>query len=110
MSQPKVVAVKAPGPVGRTLLLEHAAADFLVEITREKPWRRARYEDLLDTLETYLGRPAPLLAYTRATGEAWLRALHESEREDARDLLTEFRAYLRDWGWLDLARPVNQLD
>ncbi|WP_221089799.1 hypothetical protein [Deinococcus aquaedulcis] len=101
---------KAPWIVGRTPLLEHAADDFLNEVTRQKPWRRARYEDLLSALDTFLGGGAPLLAYTRATGEAWLRALHESEQEDARELLTEFRSYLREWGWLDSARPVNQPD
>ncbi|WP_019584735.1 hypothetical protein [Deinococcus apachensis] len=95
---------KAPWIVGRPILLEHAAADFLNEVTRQTPWRRARFEALLESLDEFLGAPAPLLAYTQLTGEAWLHSL------PAADLLTEFRAYLRDWGWLEAARPVNQPD
>lgn len=101
---------RAPWIVGRTPLLEHAAADFLNEVTRQAPWRRARYEALLEGLDESLGSPAPLLAYTRLTGEAWLRSLPAGDQTDAADLLTEFRAYLRDWGWLDAARPVNLPD
>jgi hypothetical protein len=52
----------------------------------------------------------PLLAYTHLTGEAWLRTLPEPERAEAALLLSDFRAYLRDWGWLDSARPVNLPD
>ena len=105
-----VTAPKAPWIVGRTILLEDAATEFLNEITRQRPWRRARFEELLDSLDEYLGSPAPLLAYTRLTGESWLRSLPADDREDAAELLTEFRAYLRDWGWLDSARPVNLPD
>lgn len=103
-------AVKAPWIVGRRVLLSHAADEFLSEVTRQTPWRRARWEELLEALDAFLGEPAPLLAYTRATGVAWLSALHEDEREDAQEMLGEFRAYLRDWGWLDSARPVNVAD
>lgn len=103
-------APKAPWIVGRPALLEHAAADFLNEVTRQTPWRRARYEALLESLDAFLGEPAPLLAYTRLTGEAWRRTLPGDEREFAAELLAEFRAYLRDWGWLDAARPVNVPD
>lgn len=102
--------VKAPWIVGRTPLLEHAVSDFLNEVTRQRPWKRARWEELLEALDEFLGSPAPLLAYTRATGAAWVQALHEIEREDAQELLTEFRVYLREWGWLDSARPVNVAD
>ncbi|UBV41441.1 hypothetical protein LAJ19_07110 [Deinococcus taeanensis] len=102
--------VKAPWIVGRAPLLEHAAADFLAEVTRQSPWRRARFEAQLEALEGFLGAPAPLLAYTRATGDAWLRTLPAQEQANAAGLLREFRAYLREWGWLDFARPVNQPD
>ena len=102
--------VKAPWIVGRPALLEHAAADYLNELARQRPWTRARAEELLERLDTHLGEPAPLLAYTRLTGEAWLRTLPEHDRTEAADLLSDFRAYLRDWGWLDHARPVNQPD
>ncbi|GBF06417.1 hypothetical protein DAERI_090003 [Deinococcus aerius] len=101
---------KAPWIVGRPILLEHAVADFLNEVTRQTPWRRARYEALLESLDEFLGAPAPLLAYTRLTGEAWLRSLPAEDQAPAEELLSEFRAYLRDWGWLDAARPVNQPD
>ena len=103
-------APKAPWIVGRPVLLEHAAADFLNEVTRQTPWRRARYEALLEALDSFLGRPAPLLAYTRLTGEAWCRSLPEAEQAVAAELLSEFRTYLREWGWLDSARPVNLPD
>lgn len=105
-----LVAHRAPWIVGRTVLLEHAAADFLNEVTRQAPWRRARYEALLESLDDHLGRPSPLLGYTRLTGEAWLRSLPGDEQPVAAELLAEFRAYLRDWGWLDTVRPVNQPD
>jgi len=101
---------KAPWIVGRPVLLEHAADDFLNEVTRQTPWRRARYEALLEAFGDFLGSPAPLLAYTRLTGKAWLLTLPLGERAVAAELLTEFRAYLREWGWLDSARPVNQTD
>ncbi len=65
---------------------------------------------LLYQLDTYLGSPAPLLAYTKLTGEAWLRTLPEEQAQAAATLLSDFRAYLRDEGWLDAARPVNQFD
>ena len=105
-----VISSKAPWIVGRPVLLEHAVGDFLNEVTRQTPWRRARYEALLEGLDEYLGSPAPLLAYTRLTGEAWLRSLPAGDQADAAELLTEFRAYLRDWGWLDATRPVNRPD
>jgi len=102
--------VKAPWIVGRPALLAHAAADYLNELARQRPWTRARAEELLESLEGHLGEPAPLLAYPRLTGEAWLRTLPGEERPEAAELLGDFRAYLRDWGWLDQARPVNQPD
>lgn len=105
-----LVRHKAPWIVGRPVLLEHAADDFLSEVTRQTPWRRARYEALLESLDEFLGSPAPLLAYTPLTGEAWLRSLVAEEQAHAAELLSEFRAYLRDWGWLDAARPVNLPD
>lgn len=110
MSAPVLPVQRAPWIVGRLVLLEHAADDFLNEITRQTPWRKARYEALLEGLDDFLGAPAPLLAYTRLTGEAWRRSLPADDQTTAAELLTEFRAYLRDWGWLDSARPVNQPD
>ncbi|WP_291426931.1 hypothetical protein [Deinococcus sp.] len=65
---------------------------------------------LLYQLDIYLGSPAPLLAYTKLTGEAWLRTLPHEQTQTATALLSDFRAYLRDEGWLDAARPVNQFD
>lgn len=105
-----VTTGKAPWIVGRPVLLEYAVGDFLNEVTRQTPWRRTRYAELLEGLEEYLGSPAPLLAYTRLTGEAWLRSLPTQDQADAAELLAGFRAYLREWGWLDTVRPVNQPD
>lgn len=105
-----VLRPKAPWIVGRPVLLEHAATDFLNEVTRQTPWRKARYEALLESLDEFLGAPALLLAYTRLTGEAWRRSLPQENQAVSAEMLTEFRAYLRDWGWLDSARPVNQPD
>lgn len=65
---------------------------------------------LLTAFENYLGAPAPLLAYTRPTGEAWRRSLPPAEQAEAGALLTAFRAFLREEGWFDAARPVNWLD
>lgn len=65
---------------------------------------------LLAAFEEHLGPPAPLLAYTRPTAEAWRRTLPDAEQAEAGALLTAFRAFLRDGGWLDAARPVNWLD
>ena len=95
---------RAPWIVGRTPLLEHAAADFLNEVTRQTPWRRARYEALLGALEAWLeergSSPVPLQAYAPAAGEAWLESLPTPERPLAAALLDEFGHYLHEWGWL----------
>lgn len=64
----------------------------------------------LDRFEAFLGAPAPLLAFTPLTGEAWLRSLDAAGREASRAELAAFRAFLRDHGWLDAARPVNVPD
>ncbi len=75
---------------------------------------RTRRGTMLAGFERFLGAGlsggVPLLAYTRLTGEAWLRTLADAERAEAAVLLADFRAYLRDWGWLDSARPVNLPD
>lgn len=74
--------------------------------------RSERERALLAALDEYLGAgtPAPLLAYTKLTGEAWRRTLPASEQAEAGALLDGFRAFLRDEGWLDAARAVNLLD
>lgn len=71
---------------------------------------RVRRVGLLASLDEYLGAPAPLLAYTKLTGEAWRRTLPAAEQDDAGALLSDFRAFLRDGGWLDAARAVNLPD
>ena len=72
--------------------------------------QRGRSGELLTALDAYLGAPAPLLAYTKLTGEAWRRTLPAAEQEEAGALLSDFRAFLRDGGWLDAARAVNLPD
>ncbi|WP_309573325.1 hypothetical protein [Deinococcus sp.] len=74
------------------------------------PSCRGRVKVLLDALDAFLGCPAPLLAYTPLTGEQWLRSLPDGVQPEAREVLATFRAFLRDGGWLDAARPVNQFD
>ncbi|WP_051935405.1 hypothetical protein [Deinococcus sp. YIM 77859] len=97
-------APKAPPIVGRPVLLEYAAIEFLHEVTRQKPWRRARYEALLMALDEFLGAPAPLAAYTSRAARAWQRQLPPPAQEDAAELLSDFETYLSDWGWLESAR------
>lgn len=72
--------------------------------------QQAQAEATLMALDEYLGGTSPLLAYTRLTGDAWVRTLPEADRPDAHTLLDQFRGFLRDNGWLDAARPVNQFD
>jgi len=96
------------------VLLSDAADAFLHVAPLHSLGDRARRGALLAAFEGFLGvglgDHVPLLAYTRLTAEAWLRTLPESERAEAALLLSDFRAYLRDWGWLDSARPVNLPD
>ncbi|MFC3832801.1 MULTISPECIES: hypothetical protein [Deinococcus] len=72
--------------------------------------RRGRVKVLLDALDTFLGDLAPLLAYTPVTGEQWVQSLPPGVQPEAREVLAEFRAFLREHGWLDAARPVNVFD
>ncbi|GGR50445.1 hypothetical protein GCM10008959_09590 [Deinococcus seoulensis] len=96
----------APTPPGTApLRLNAAARQYLAALDRPAPEAA-----LLTSLDAFLGTDAPLLAYTRLTGEAWKRSLPPTEHTRADALLTHFRAFLRDHGWLDRARPVNQPD
>lgn len=88
------------------LLFGHAAQAFL----ETRGAGAEREAALLAAFENHLGAPAPLLAYTRPTAEAWRRTLPGSEQAEAGALLNAFRAFLREEGWLDAARPVNWLD
>ncbi|MFB9995169.1 hypothetical protein ACFFLM_24800 [Deinococcus oregonensis] len=96
------------------VLFAHASAAFLQVAPLHSLIDRARRGAMLAAFERFLGAGlsggVPLLAYTRLTGEAWIRNLPEAERAEAAVLLADFRAYLRDWGWLDSARPVNLPD
>ena len=103
-----------PHPSSKRVLLSDAADAFLHVAPLHSLEDRARRGALLAAFECFLGtglgENVPLLAYTHLTGEAWLRTLPEPERAEAALLLSDFRAYLRDWGWLDSARPVNLPD
>ncbi|MDB5045540.1 MAG: hypothetical protein JWQ08_1590 [Deinococcus sp.] len=96
------------------VLFAHAADAFLQVPPLHSLGDRTRRGALLAAFGQFLGAGlsggVPLLAYTRLTGEAWLRTLADTERAEAGVLLADFRAYLRDWGWLDSARPVNLPD
>lgn len=88
-------------------MLADAARAFL---NQQEAGLRSQLRALLGALEDHLGHPAPLLALTPLTGERWLHSLPANLREDARRILTHFRIYLRESGWLDAALPVNQFD
>lgn len=103
VNQPHSVTKGQVGPI----LLSQAVSRFLKDAPLADP---ARARELLHALEEYLGVSAPLLAYTKLTGEAWQRQLPAAEQAEACALLRDFRGYLREHGWLDAARPVNQLD
>lgn len=99
-----------PNPVSHIrprVMFSSAAQGFLGQLP---PSLCAHADALLTCFEQYLGAPAPLLAYTKFTGEAWLRSLPEAEEPEGRVLLQNFRAFLREEGWLDAARPVNLPD
>ena len=114
MKQPPVtVHVDVPGtpPVQGPILLTHAGESFLQELTSQAQMPKStRFRTLLASLAQYLGPDAPLLAYTKLTGEAWRNTLTAVEQPDAQKFLDEFRDYLRTFGWFDAARPVNQFD
>ena len=96
--------------VGREALLDYAAEDFIHEVTRQKPWRRARYEALLESLEEHLSaapaQPAPVSALDRAGADAWLETLPAEQRPLAEDALHDFADYLLAWNWVK-AHPLR---
>ena len=95
--------VKVPWIVGRETLFEYAADEFLGEVTRQRPWYHARYESLLEELGVALdpNGQALLTDFTDERAGAWLLTLG-AHRELAGTMLTEFRSYLREFGWLDV--------
>lgn len=109
-STDKIFTSASPWVVGREALLEEAVDDFLHEITRRKPWARARYEALLGGLAAYLDatleRPAPLTALSYKHANAWLKTTDDHVL--AERALSDFTDYLVKWGWLE-AHPLRQL-
>ncbi|MGL4611870.1 MAG: hypothetical protein ACRCYY_19695 [Trueperaceae bacterium] len=106
-SHTRIYTSQAPHVVGQEPLLEYATDDFLRRTTRLKPWRRARYEALLEHLDAYLcdflKRPTPLNAFVTPLTENWLKRLKLEEQTFAKELLEEFETYLIEWGWLELS-------
>lgn len=99
------------GPISGPILLAQAAEGFLNELAGQAQYpKQGRFRALVVSLEQYLGPAAPLLAYTKLTGEAWRSTLGAAEQAEAQRFLDEFREYLRSFGWFDAARPVNQFD
>lgn len=107
----KVFTSASPWVVGREALLEEAVDDFLHEMTRQKPWLRARYEALLGGLNAHvdaeLEHPAPLSALTRKRADAWIKTLSAEQRVTAEGALGDFAGYLVKWSWLE-AHPLRQ--
>lgn len=107
----KVFTSASPWVVGREALLEEAVDDFLHEMTRQKPWLRARYEALLNSLNAHvdaeLDGPAPLTALTHKRADAWLKSLSAEPHSLAESALGDFTDYLVKWGWLE-AHPLRQ--
>ncbi|MFC4636845.1 hypothetical protein [Deinococcus hohokamensis] len=95
-------------PLPAPLLLNDAAQAYARELQGNRCPHAA--EAALADLDRYLGSPAPLLAYTRPSGAAWIATLPAAEQPAARALLDEFRAFLRAGDWFDAARPVNLFD
>lgn len=110
---PDLSRAEAPSlrPAQGPILLTHAGEGFLTELTTQAQTPKStRFRPFLASLVRYLGPDAPLLAYTKLTGEAWRNTLSAAEQPDAQTFLDEFRDYLRTFGWFDAARPVNQFD
>lgn len=107
----RVFTSAAPWVVGREALLEYAIDDFLRTMARLKPWLRARYEALLEDLNTFVDteveRPAPLTAFSRQPVDDWMKSLSAEERPLAESALSDFADYLVKWGWLE-AHPLRQ--
>ena len=102
----------APHIVGREALLNYAVEDFIHEVTRQKPWRRARYETLLKSLnehlDTRLGQTAPVMALDAARAETWLLTLPAAQRPLAEDALNDFADYLVTWNWVKV-HPLRRV-
>lgn len=107
----RVFTSSKPHVVGREALLGDALDDFLHEMTRQKPWLRARYAALLEgfnaSLDAELERPAPLTALTSVRADVWKSGLFLEQRVLAEKALGDFADYLVKWGWLE-AHPLRQ--
>ena len=105
----RVFTSASPWVVGREALLEDAVDDFLHEMTRQKPWLRARYETALKDLNTYLDTaldgPAPLRVLSKKHTEVWLKTV--GDRALAERALRDFTNYLVGWGWVK-THPLRQ--
>lgn len=103
-----IAPLRVPWIVGRPALLEHAVTDFLNELARQQPWKRARSEALLEDLLAFLdpAAAAPLEALTVQAEAAWLA--EQDDFEAAAALLNDLHRFLEDFGWSApaLYRPV----
>lgn len=81
-------------------LMIHALEDFVGELTRQRPWVKARYEEALEAVDDLLSQdtPAGLAAYLAADRAELLAALPEQPL--LAEALDEFGAYLREWRWV----------
>lgn len=92
----------APWIVGRPARFSDAAEDFVNELTRQQPWRKARCEAWLEAVSDALGDPVLSLAFPEAEAAVWLTGLSAGEHSEARVLVDDFKTYLQEWNWLDL--------
>ncbi|GHG01609.1 hypothetical protein GCM10017783_12310 [Deinococcus piscis] len=81
-------------------LMIHALEDFVGELTRQRPWLKARYEEALEAVDDLLSAdtPATLSAYLSTDPAALLAALPGQEL--LAEALGAFNDYLREWHWV----------
>ena len=101
----------APWVVSQPVLLEHAIEDFDGETTRQTPWLRARFAQVLEQLQSDLDLEhdgaTPLLAVTSDRLMRWVNTLPAQDRVFAAKVLRDFQVYLVRFGWVKTSSEIN---
>lgn len=101
----QIFVSNAPWIIGRPALFEYALEDFLGELGRQRPWTRARFQELLEDfnlwLDSQLNFPVSLEQVSIELVQGWFETLAIHNRSDARQALEMFAEYLVSWGWLE---------